>query len=114
MSSMDKYKVDLSIESANYLRSVDGSIRKGIYKTLSGLKTSPEDLGKPLRDELSGYRSVRACGRRYRIIFRITSPHVASPAFQQGRVEVALIGIRRDGDRSDVYLVASKLFGGSA
>ena len=53
-----------------------------------------------LRD-LAGYRSVRAVGQRYRIIFELES--------DRREVWVITLGIRKDGDKNDVYKLASKL-----
>jgi mRNA interferase RelE/StbE len=35
------------------------------------LKVEPEKQGKALVDNLSGFRSVRAVGQRYRIVYKI-------------------------------------------
>ncbi len=45
--------------------------------------------------ELTGYRSVRAAGKRYRIVYRIEESRVI--------VFVVFVGLRREGDRTDVY-----------
>lgn len=51
--------------------------------------------------DLAGYRSVRAVGQRYRIIYE----------FDYGRQEVWVVtlGIRKEGDKTDVYKIASRL-----
>jgi mRNA interferase RelE/StbE len=105
-----KYHVDLSSDAAEYLRSVDGSIRSNIHKTLKKLKDSPETIGKSLSGELQDYRSVRAYGR-YRIVFRVTAAYEAEPEVKQGAVDVPVIGIRRAGDKQDVYAVATRILG---
>lgn len=52
--------------------------------------------------ELAGYRSVRAVGQRYRVIYRLEEDRVL--------VLVVAVGIRRQGAKSDVYELARKLF----
>lgn len=77
----------------------DTRIRLQIASTVERLAHSPELQGKPLSDELSGCRSVRAAGRRYRIIYQIRS----------NMVVIILVGIRKEGSKIDVYNVAKKL-----
>lgn len=78
----------------------DRRIREKIGERINGLSTEPEKQGKPLLDELAGYRSLRAVGQRYRIIYRIDKGNVVS---------VVAIGIRKEGDRSDIYSSAKKI-----
>ncbi len=68
---------------------------------LEKLKQEPEKQGKALSEELTGYRSIRAVGQRYRIIYQIV----------QDRVLVVVVGIgrRKEGDRRDVYTVTMRL-----
>jgi mRNA interferase RelE/StbE len=57
--------------------------------------------GKPLVGDLKGYRSVRAVGQRYRIIYRVSQLTVT--------VAVVALGIRKGGSRDDIYTLAQKL-----
>lgn len=79
----------------------DRRVRETIRDRIDGLSKDPEKQGKPLTEELSGYRSLRAVGQRYRIIYRV----------ERGRVLVVIvtIGIRREGSRADIYSLARKL-----
>lgn len=54
-------------------------------------------------DNLSGFRSVRAVGQRYRIIYKV----------EQEQVLVLVVGIgrRKDGDKKDIYTLLEKLQG---
>ena len=79
----------------------DRRIRAKIIETIDGLAEDPEKKGKPLIAELDGYHSVRAVGQRYRIIYRIDNDKVV--------VLVVAAGIRREGDRKDIYALAKKL-----
>jgi len=54
-----------------------------------------------LGHELADYRSIRAVGQRYRIIYRVEEEWVL--------VVVVTVGIRRAEDKKDVYEVAKKL-----
>jgi mRNA interferase RelE/StbE len=79
----------------------DRRIRAKIIETIDGLAEDPERKGKPLTAELDGYHSVRAVGQRYRIIYRIDN--------ERGVVLVVATGIRKAGDKKDIYALAKKL-----
>ncbi len=78
----------------------DQRVQKRLRASLKRLERDPEE-GKPLGHELAGYRSVRAVGQRYRIIYRIEEERVL--------VVVVTVGICRDGDKKDVFEVAKRL-----
>ncbi len=80
----------------------DRRIQGVLLKRAFRLADEPKKQGDSLRDELSGYRSVRAVGQRYRIVYRIEGDDTV--------VIVADVGIRRAGDRHDIYEVARRLF----
>ena len=79
----------------------DRRVRDKIRDRIDGLAEEPEKQGKPLTGELTGYRSLRAVGQRYRIIYRI----------EEGKVFVLVmaLGIRREGSGKDIYVLAQKL-----
>ena len=79
----------------------DRRVREKLASTIDGLESDPELRGKPLDEDLAGYRSIRAVGQRYRIIYRVERSTVV--------VVVVAAGIRKEGSREDVYRVASKL-----
>lgn len=64
-----------------------------------GLLQSEPRYGKPLRGPLKQYRSIRL--GRYRIIYRYEP--------ESDVVWVVAVGIRRAGDRDDIYTRASGL-----
>ena len=72
-----------------------------ILARLEKLKHDPDKQGKALSKELIGYRSVRAVGQRYRIIYRI----------EQDKVLVLVVGVgrRKEGDKGDVYEVTKRI-----
>ncbi|WP_333406361.1 type II toxin-antitoxin system RelE/ParE family toxin [Microcoleus sp. MON1_C1] len=65
------------------------------------LKVEPQKQGKALVDNLSGFRSIRAVGQRYRIVYQV----------EQDRVLVVVVGLgrRKDGDKKDIYTILEKL-----
>lgn len=64
------------------------------------LKDEPDKQGKALVEDLTGYRSVRAVGQRYRIVYRI----------EQDTIVVLIVGVgrRKAGDRKDVYVLLKR------
>jgi mRNA interferase RelE/StbE len=79
----------------------DRRIRRMLYERAGQLDHDPEKQGKPLLGELSGFRSLKVAGRRYRIICHIEADEVV--------VSVVAVGLRKDGDRHGVYALAQKL-----
>lgn len=79
----------------------DQRIRRLITQRADQLARSPEQQGKPLIGELAGFRSVRAVGQRYRIVYRVERRAVT--------VLIVAVGRRRSGDKSDIYQLARKL-----
>lgn len=79
----------------------DRRVQEGLKTSLRRLEYEPEKQGKALADELAGYRSLRAVGQRYRIIYKVNENMVS--------VYVVALGIRKQGDKKDVYELAKKL-----
>ena len=79
----------------------DRRIQEKLLERMTALANDPELQGKSLGDDLAGYRSVRAIGQRYRIIYRVERSIVT--------VVVVAAGIRKEGSREDIYRVAEKL-----
>ena len=79
----------------------DRRIREKIRERIDGLTQEPDQQGKPLTGELAGYRSLRAVGQRYRIIYQVERQRVL--------VLILMVGLRKQGDRADVYRLAQKL-----
>ena len=96
------YKVVISPAALKMLKEIpDRRIQTKIGQVIDSLAHDPELKGKALWDELSGLRSIRAVGQRYRIVYKVARGVVT--------VFVVAVGIRKDGDRSDVYRLAQKL-----
>ncbi|MBI4765926.1 MAG: type II toxin-antitoxin system RelE/ParE family toxin [Deltaproteobacteria bacterium] len=79
----------------------DRRVREKIVEQVRLLEVEPEKQGKPLIGELSGYRSLRAVGQRYKIIFRIEK--------EKTMVWIMALGIRKEGSKRDIYTLARKL-----
>lgn len=78
-------------------------MRGKIFERITKLAEEPEKQGKPLVDVLAGFRSVRAVGQRYRIIYAIQGDLV--------KVVITGVGIRQDGSKADVYAKMTRLMG---
>lgn len=72
-----------------------------IRQRIDGLTQEPEKKGKPLSADLAGFRSLRAVGQRYRIIYQVQEERVI--------VVVMAVGLRRQGSSRDIYQLAKKL-----
>ncbi len=73
----------------------DRRVRGKLFERIRKLAIEPEQQGKALVGDLAGYRSVRALGQRYRIVYRVDRKVV--------EVLVVGAGLRKAGDRTDVY-----------
>ena len=97
-----RWQVGLTPHARVMLEAIqDRRVRDKIRDRIDGLAEEPEKQGKPLTGELTGYRSLRAVGQRYRIVYRI----------EEGKVLVLVmaLGIRKEGSGKDIYMLAQKL-----
>ena len=79
----------------------DRRIRTQLRDRITALSENPDQQGKALIKELSGYRSLRAAGQRYRIIYRVQDDQV--------QVCIVALGLRKEGDKRDIYELTRKL-----
>ncbi|NWG04640.1 MAG: type II toxin-antitoxin system RelE/ParE family toxin [Syntrophaceae bacterium] len=79
----------------------DRHVREKIFEKVKSLEEEPEKQGKALTGELMGYRSLRAVGQRYRILYQIEREKLI--------VWIVALGIRREGSKRDIYTLAKKL-----
>jgi len=79
----------------------DKRIQEEITKRIDKLADDPNLQGKPLKGVLAGYRSVRAVGQRYRIIYKVYDDQLI--------VYVIGAGIRKEGSKNDIYTRLQKL-----
>jgi len=99
---MKHWKIEVTDRAREQLIAIkDSRISQSISDRIDKLQTEPEKQGKLLKDDLVGYRSVRAVGQRYRIIYKIQEELIL--------VLVVLVGIRKEGDKKDAYAQARRL-----
>lgn len=99
---MKKWQVIILPQAKKHLAAIsDRRIQEKITSSLRRLEYEPELQGKTLSDDLAGFLSIRAVGQRYRIIYKLEEEQVL--------VMVVTVGIRKDGDKKDVYALAKKL-----
>ena len=97
-----KYIVRINREALKQLESItDRRIRQELFDRIKELAIDPDQQGKPLRNELAELRSVKAVHRRYRIVYQVEREEVV--------VVVVAVGIRKEGDRADIYRQAALL-----
>src|SRR5947207_7825183 len=93
------WHIRLTVPAAKQFDAIkDTRIKESISRRINALSQDPNKQGKPMIDELAGYRSVRAVGQRYRIIYKVEDEEVV--------VLVVALGLRREGAKSDVYELA--------
>jgi mRNA interferase RelE/StbE len=97
-----EYEIQLTPLALEMLADVkDQRQQKSLSDRIDKLKTDPEKQGKPLVEKLKGYRSVRAVGQRYRIIYKVELEKVV--------VLVVGLGLRKEGAKRDIYTLMQKL-----
>ena len=96
-----KYKILITDTCLNQIEKIpDKKIQHAILRRIEGLSDEPDRQGKMLVKDLSGYRSIHAAGR-YRIIYKVDKRTIV--------VYVLAAGIRKEGDKKDIYKIAKKL-----
>lgn len=97
-----QYEVHYTEDAEAMLAEIqDKRIQKKLADLVDSLTDSPEAKGKPLLKDLFGFRSVRAVGQRYRIVYSVDAATL--------QVTVVGLGIRKEGDREDVYAKVRRL-----
>ena len=96
------YRIDITPTALEMLEAIrDRRTRAAIVRRIDALAEEPYKQGNTLRGELAGFISVRAAGQRYRVVYKVDE--------REQRVVVYLVGIRREGNRKDVYALAQRL-----
>lgn len=102
MESVVEYQVILTVQARQLFAQIkDRREQQLLLARIEKLKHDPDKQGKALSEDLIGYRSIRAVGQRYRIIYRIEEDQIL--------VVVVGIGRRKEGDKRDVYEVTKRL-----
>jgi len=94
------YSVKLTEIAIEALKAIDSNTRSQIVSKIEQLREEPLLLGKALVGPLKEFRSVRAAGQRYRIIFKVLQDQII--------VIVVAVGIRKAGDKKDIYELMKK------
>lgn len=95
------YHVQISPFARKVLSKFDKGAQRLLADAIDSLAIEPKKKGKPLHDELASYWSIRTKGQRYRVLYHIEDEIVT--------VTIMMMGIRREGDKKDVYALAKKL-----
>ena len=97
-----KYRITISPTALKMLQQIkDKRVREKLVERIDSLTEEPEKQGKPMVADLAGYRSIRAIGQRYRIIYKVEEERII--------VFILVVGIRKEGDKGDIYNLARKL-----
>ncbi|MCY7392757.1 MAG: type II toxin-antitoxin system RelE/ParE family toxin [Leptolyngbyaceae cyanobacterium CAN_BIN12] len=101
-SASTEYEIRLTSLALEMLMDVrDRREQQKLRDRIEQLKIEPEKQGKALVDNLSGFRSIRAVGQRYRIVYQVELDEIV--------VVVVGLGRRKDGDKKDIYTLLGKL-----
>ncbi len=96
-----KYRIVITETCLSLIEKIsDKKIQRTIIDRIEGLSHDPDKQGKGLVKKLSGFRSIHAAGK-YRIIYTIEKKTVVA--------YVLAAGIRKEGDKKDIYKIAKKL-----
>ena len=96
-----KYRIRITDTCLALIEKIsDKKIQRSILDRIEKLADAPDKQGKRLVKDLSGFHSIHAAGR-YRIIYKIDKKTVI--------VYVLAAGIRKEGDKKDIYQIAKKL-----
>jgi mRNA interferase RelE/StbE len=99
---MNNWEIVILPTAKRHLKAIlDQRVQRSINDCIERLKEEPDKRGKPLTDSLAGYRSIRAYRQRYRVVYEIDT--------EQKKVLIHIVGIRKEGDKSDVYALAKKI-----
>ena len=93
------YKIKLTKIAAENLQKIDSKTQTQIINKIDSFKAEPLLLGKRLKGSLKEFRSVRAAGQRYRIIYKVHEEEI---------VIIVAVGIRKEGDKKDIYELMKK------
>jgi mRNA interferase RelE/StbE len=98
-----QYRIEVTPLAIELLSKIkDKREKQGLKKRIEKLTSEPEKQGKALSGKLRGYRSIRALGQRYRIVYRV----------DRSRITVLIVGagIRKEGAKKDVYAILNQFF----
>jgi mRNA interferase RelE/StbE len=94
------YKIKLTSIASENIKKLNITVQKQVINKIESLKEEPLLLGKPLKGSLKEFRTIRAAGQRYRIIYKVMELEII--------VIIIAVGIRKDGDKKDIYELMKK------
>jgi mRNA interferase RelE/StbE len=94
------YNIKLTPIAAEAIQKLDSNVQRQVINKIEALTQEPLLLGKPLQRPLKDYRSIRAAGQRYRIIYKVIEEEII--------VIIVAVGIRKSGDKKDIYELMKK------
>lgn len=94
------FDVAVSAHAVTMFAAIAAGAQRKITAKIESLRDDPNGKGKPLTGDLAGIRSMPAAGR-YRVLYRVRESH--------NQVRVVAVGIRKEGDKQDVYEIASRM-----
>lgn len=98
-----QYRIEITPLAIELLSKIkDKREQQGLKKRIEKLTSEPEKQGKALSGKLKEYRSVRALGQRYRIVYRVDRSTIT--------VLIVGAGIRKEGAKKDIYAILNKFF----
>lgn len=98
-----EYQIEITPLAIELLGKIkDKREQRGLRKRIEKLVSEPDKQGKALSGKLQGYRSIRALGQRYRIVYRVDKEKIV--------VVIVGAGIRKEGDKKDIYKILNKFF----
>lgn len=96
------YRIEVTPSALAMLKAVqDRRIQEKLRDSIDRLVEEPDKQGKALTGDLIRYRSLRAVGQRYRVVYQVHA--------ETHTVEVLAMGIRKEGSKKDIYTLAKKL-----
>lgn len=98
-----EYQIEIAPLALELLSKIkDRREQQTISKRIEQLKIEPHKQGKALTGSLKGYRGIRVLGQRYRIVYQVKEERIV--------VVIVGVGIRKEGDKKDIYRVLNKFF----
>lgn len=94
------YKIFFTPTAQDMTAAITEPYKSTVLKRIEGLKENPETQGKALTRPFRGLRSIHAAGR-YRVIYKVKRSEV--------QVIVLASGLRKAGDKNDIYELTKKL-----
>ena len=107
MAETPRCRIVLTATAEKALAAVkDVRVKAILSARIDKLTEEPEKQGKPLSSDLAGRRGVCAVGQQYRILYQVQQEIVV--------VSVLMMGLRKESDKQDVYVVAERVAHGGA